>query len=187
VVVEDLPGDADVQHVDLPAATCAVEGEALLSIYRRMLVDLSHLNARGFWDVAELGGGPLVATHSNAHAVSASSRNLTDAQLRAIGEAGGMAGLNFANGFLRADGGWQSENGLDTLLRHLDHMMKQAGEDHVGLGSDFDGARIPALIGDATGLPRLIDAMRAHGYGEKLIAKLTHENWISCLERSLGG
>ncbi len=154
---------------------------------KRILVDMSHLNEKGFWDAAALGGGPLVATHSNAHALSASSRNLTDAQLKAVGETGGMAGLNFANGFLRADGAWKSENGLDTLLRHLDHMMKHAGEDHVGLGSDFDGARIPAMIGDVRGLTNLVAAMRAHGYGEKLIAKLTHENWIACLERVLGG
>ena len=79
---------------------------------------------------------------------------LTGAQLRAIGESGGMVGLNFANGFLRADGKWESENGLDTMLRHLDRMMRLAGEDHVGLGSDFDGARIPSQIGDAAGLPR---------------------------------
>ena len=70
-----------------------------------------------------------------------------------------MIGLNFANGFLRADGRWSSENGLDSMLRHLDHLVKLAGEDHVGLGSDFDGARIPSQIGDVTGLPRLVEAM----------------------------
>ena len=116
-----------------------------------IMVDLSHLNEKGFWDVAEISTAPLVATHSNAHALCASSRNLTDDQIRAIGKSGGMIGLNFANGFLRADGKWMSENGLDTMMRHLDHLMKLAGEDHVGLGSDFDGARIPAQIGDVTG------------------------------------
>lgn len=151
-----------------------------------ILVDVSHLNEKGFRDVAEVSSAPLVATHSNAHALSASSRNLTDDQLRLIGQSGGMVGLNFANGFLRADGRWQSENGFDTLLRHLDHMMRLAGEDHVGLGSDFDGARIPSLIGDVAGLPRLVGAMRAHGYGEELIAKLCHRNWLAVLERTWG-
>ena len=98
-----------------------------------------------------------------------------------------MIGLNFANGFLRADGRWQSENGFDSMLRHLDHMMKLAGEDHVGLGSDFDGARIPSLIGDAAGLPRLVGAMRAHGYGTDLIDKLCHRNWLGVVERTWGG
>jgi len=152
----------------------------------RIMIDLSHLNEKGFWDVARLSGAPLVATHSNAHALSASSRNLTDEQVRAIGGSGGMIGLNFANGFLRADGRWQSENGLDTMLRHLDHLMKVAGEDHVGLGSDFDGARIPSQIGDVAGLPRLTEAMLAHGYGEELTRKLCSENWMRVLERTWG-
>ena len=153
----------------------------------RIQVDLSHLNEKGFWDVAEISTAPLVATHSNAHRLSASSRNLTDGQISAIGKCQGMVGLNFANGFLRADGKWQSENGLDTLLRHLDHLMKLAGEDHVGLGSDFDGCRLPAQIGDAAGLQNLISAMRAHGYGEELIRKLASENWLKALERCWGG
>ena len=153
----------------------------------RIQVDLSHLNEKGFWDVAEITSAPLVATHSNAHSLCASSRNLTDDQIRAIGQSGGMVGLNFANGFLRADGKWQSENGLDTLLRHLDHLMKLAGEDHVGIGSDFDGCRLPAQIGDAAGLQNLITAMRAHGYGEELIRKIACENWLKALERCWGG
>ena len=153
----------------------------------KVLVDLSHLNEKGFWDVAKISTAPLVATHSNAHALCNSSRNLTDEQIGAIGKSGGMIGLNYANGFLRADGKWQSENGLDTMLRHLDHLMKLAGEDHVGLGSDFDGARIPSQIGDAAGLPNLIAAMQAHGYGEALITKLASENWLKVLERTWGG
>jgi membrane dipeptidase len=150
-------------------------------------VDLSHLNEKGFWEVAEISSAPLVATHSNAHRLSASSRNLTDEQITAIGKSRGMVGLNFANGFLRADGKWQSENGLDTLLRHLDRLMRLAGEDHVGLGSDFDGCRLPAQIGDAAGLQNLIAAMRAHGYGEELVKKLASENWLKALERCWGG
>jgi membrane dipeptidase len=153
----------------------------------KVVVDLSHLNEKGFWDVAEISDAPLIATHSNAHALSASSRNLTDRQLKAIGETGGMVGLNFANGFLRADGRWQSPNGLDDMLRHLDHMIALAGEDHIGFGSDFEGARIPAGVGDVTGLPRLLTTLADHGYGEALIRKIAHENWISALARSWGG
>lgn len=152
----------------------------------KILIDVSHLNEKGFWDVARHSNAPIVATHSNAHALCASSRNLTDDQIRIIGKSGGMIGLNFANGFLRADGRWGSENGLDTMLRHLDHLMKLAGEDHVGLGSDFDGARIPSQIGDVTGLPRLTGALAAHGYGEDLSKKLCSGNWIRVLERSWG-
>lgn len=170
-------------------------GEGLTPVGREMvkacnrlkvMVDLSHITEKGFWDVAETSTAPLVATHSNAHALSNSSRNLTDRQLKAIGETGGMVGLNFANGFLRADGSWRSPNGLDEMLRHLDHMISLAGEDHVGLGSDFDGARIPAAIGDAAGLPNLLAAMAGHGFGESLMHKLAHENWVRVLERTWG-
>ena len=71
---------------------------------KRIVIDLSHLNEKGFWDVARLSSAPLVASHSNAHALTPSSRNLTDDQLRAIGKSGGIIGLNFAIDFLQNDG-----------------------------------------------------------------------------------
>lgn len=154
---------------------------------RRIAIDLSHLNEQGFWDVAGLSHAPLIASHSNAHALCASSRNLSDEQLRAIGRSRGLVGLNFANGFLREDGRWRGTTPVDVMLRHLDHMLELAGEDCVGLGSDFDGARIPAVIGDVAGLPVLVEAMRAHGYGEALIAKIARENWLRVLEETWGG
>ncbi len=153
---------------------------------RRILIDLSHLNEKGFWDAAKLSAAPLVATHSNAHAVSASSRNLNDDQIEAVRDSGGVIGLNFATGFLREDGRWRSDTPLDIMLRHLDHLLRVAGEDCVALGSDFDGAKIPSAIGDAAGLPNLIAAMREKQYGEALITKIAHGNWLSVLERTWG-
>jgi membrane dipeptidase len=151
----------------------------------RILIDLSHINEKGFWEVAELSSAPLIATHSNAHVLCATSRNLTDAQLRAIGTSGGIVGLNFANGFLREDGRRRGDFGLDILLRHLDYMIKMAGEDHVGLGSDFDGAPIPDAIADVAGLPNLTEAIGAH-FGETLGRKICVENWVRVLERTWG-
>ncbi|ODN72362.1 dipeptidase [Methylobrevis pamukkalensis] len=153
----------------------------------RILLDLSHLNAAGFDDVARLSNAPLVATHSNAHAVCPHARNLTDAQLDAIRASGGLVGLNFATAFLRPDGQMDEATGVDVMLRHLDHLIAVAGEDHVGLGSDFDGAEVPQAIGDAAGLPVLVRAMRDHGYGEALLAKICSGNWLRVLERTLGG
>lgn len=153
---------------------------------RRILIDLSHLNEKGFWDAAKLSAAPLVATHSNAHAVSASSRNLNDGQIKAVRDSGGVIGLNFATGFLREDGRWRSDTPLDIMLRHLDHLLRVAGEDCVALGSDFDGAKIPSAIGDATGLPNLIAAMREKQYGEALVAKIALGNWLNVLERTWG-
>jgi membrane dipeptidase len=149
-----------------------------------ILLDLSHLNEAGFNDVAALSDAPLVATHSNAHALCPSSRNLTDRQLAMIAESNGMVGLNYAVSFLNADGARDAGRGFEPMLRHLDHLITHLGEDRVGLGSDFDGALIPDSLGDVAGLPRLVQAMRDHGYDETLLAKLCHENWLNLLERT---
>ena len=152
----------------------------------KIMVDLSHLNEKGFNDVARISDAPLVATHSNAHDVTPSSRNLTDRQLAMIRETNGMVGLNFATVFLRPDGRKSPDMGWEPVLRHLDHLLANLGEDRVGLGSDFDGATLPQGIGDVTGLPALQAAMRTHGYGEALIAKISHENWLALLDRTWG-
>ena len=149
----------------------------------RIAIDLSHLNAAGFDDVAALSEAPLIATHSNVHALSASSRNLTDDQLDRIRESRGMVGVNFAVGFLAEDGRKRDDIGLDPILRHLDRLMERLGEDHVGFGSDFDGATVPAALGDVAGLVPLRAAMRAHGYDDALMVKLCHENWLQALSR----
>ena len=147
-----------------------------------IVVDLSHLNERGFWDVAETSNAPLVATHSNAHALCASSRNLTDAQLDAISASGGMVGVNFAVTFLREDGRQlPEETGLDEIVRHVDYLAERMGIDHVAFGSDFDGALIPTALGDVAGLPRLVDALRSAGHSDAEVAKITHENWLRVL------
>ena len=120
-------------------------GKALIGACNRLriLIDLSHLNERGFWDVAELSNAPLVATHSNAHAISPHSRNLTDQQLAAIRQSGGLVGVNFAVSFFREDGRHDRDTPVDLIIRHIEHLLEHAGEDGVGLGSDFDGAMIP--------------------------------------------
>jgi membrane dipeptidase len=150
-----------------------------------IMIDLSHLNEKGFDDVARVSSRPLVATHSNAHALCESPRNLTDRQLHMIRERGGMVGFNFATFYMNADGTAASDTSWEVMLRHLDHLIAQAGEDNVGLGSDFDGCVLPDRIGDVAGVPRLLEAMAAHGYGEGLMAKLARENWLACLERCL--
>ncbi len=152
----------------------------------RIMLDLSHLNEAGFWDVARLSDAPLVATHSNAHAVTPSSRNLTDRQLAAIAETGGVAGLNLATVFLRPDGRENPDMTLDPVKRHIGHMLEHAGEDHVAIGSDFDGATVPRDIGGVQGLPVLIRAMRDMGLGEALVGKIAHGNWLRVLERTWG-
>ena len=144
-------------------------------------IDLSHITERGFWDVAAISKNPLIASHSNPHAICPHSRNLTDRQLDAIAETGGIVGLNFATCFLNPDGQRDPKTTFEMMLRHIDYLVSKLGIDHVGFGSDFDGAMVPNVITDVTGLPKLQEAMVAHGYDEASIKKITHQNWLNTL------
>ena len=163
-------------------------GKALIKECNRLgiMVDLSHINERGFWDVASITSAPLVATHSNVHALCPSPRNLTDKQLAAIRESDGMVGLNFGTIFLREDGDKNPDTPLDNMARHLDYLVERLGIERVGIGSDFDGATIPLEMGDATGLPRLFDLLTARGYDEASLRKIAHENWVRVLRKTWG-
>ncbi len=152
----------------------------------RMVVDLAHLNEAGFWDVAKLSDAPLIVTHSNAHALCELTRNLTDRQLAAVRDSGGVVGLNFATSAIRADGQSTSETAIEDMIRHLDYLIKHVGIDGVAMGSDFDGATIPDEIVDVSGLPALRKKMRQAGYDEATMKKLCHENWFDVLERTFG-
>ncbi|WP_415182919.1 dipeptidase [Phaeovulum sp.] len=152
----------------------------------KIMLDLSHLNEAGFNDVAALSDAPLVATHSNAHAITSSSRNLTDRQLAMVRDSGGVVGLNYATAFLSPEGRQRPFTGWAPVLRHLDHLLSLLGENHLALGSDFDGATLPADLGDVAGLPRLLAAMKDHGYGNELIEKIACKNWLCVLERTWG-
>ena len=152
----------------------------------RILIDLSHLNEKGFFDVAAISNAPLVATHSNAHALSPHSRNLTDVQLVSIRETDGFVGVNYSTSFLRPDGRRDADTPVELVIDHIEHILRQAGENGVGLGSDFDGAKIPSGIGNAAGLQNLVQGMRARGYSDQLIEKLCYRNWLRVLDQTWG-
>jgi len=161
-------------------------GKQLVRACNRLgiMLDLSHLNEQGFWDVAKLSDAPLVATHSNAHALCASSRNLTDKQLAAIKESDGMVGLNFAVCFLREDGDNNADTPIDVMVQQIAYLVERVGIDRVGFGSDFDGAKIPSELGDVAGMPKLIAALRAHGFDDAALRKIAHENWLRVLRKT---
>jgi membrane dipeptidase len=161
-------------------------GKQLVRACNRLgiMIDLSHLNEQGFWDVAKLSDAPLVATHSNAHALCASTRNLTDKQLDAIKESDGMVGLNFAVCFLREDGANDADTPLDVMVQQIDYLAERVGIDRVGFGSDFDGAKVPRELGDVAGMPKLIAALREHGFDDAALRKITHENWLRVLRKT---
>jgi membrane dipeptidase len=149
-----------------------------------IMLDLSHINEKGFWDIANLSEAPLVVTHAGAWELCRSTRNLTDKQLDAIGESKGVVGVNFHVAFLRADGRLEPETPLTEIVRHIDYIADRIGIDHVALGSDFDGATMPLELGDASGMPKLLASLQEHGYDDKSLRKLAHENWIRLLGRT---
>lgn len=144
---------------------------------RGVLVDLAHLNEAGFWDVAEQTGRPLVVSHSAAHALSPAARNLTDEQLDAVAESGGLVGCTFAVPHLREDGDRDADAPLATLLDHIEYLADRMGPEHVALGSDFDGATIPEEVGDVTGLQRILDGLMERGFDRDECEAIAHGNW----------
>src|ERR687886_725491 len=171
------PGSADVG----PGLTRA--GRALVDACGRLgiALDVSHLNTRGLRGVLRRARGPVLATHSNAHAVSPSSRNLTDQQLRALAATGGVVGIVFSVPLPRPDGRFDTRTPIADVVRHVDHVAEVAGIDHVALGSDFHGAVIPDEVGDVTGLPRVLEALRRAGYDDDALRKIAHGNWLRVL------
>ena len=123
-------------------------------------------------------------THTAVHALCASTRNLTDEQLDAVGESDGVVGVAFHVGNLRADGHQDPDTPLSEIVRHVEYIANRIGVDHVAFGSDFDGAIMPRDLGDVAGLPRLIDAFRARAFTEMDLRKVAHENWLRMLERT---
>ena len=143
-----------------------------------IMIDVSHLNERGFWDVAALSTASLVATHTCAHTICPSTRNLTDRQLDAIRDTDGVIGFNLAVNDIRADGNLDDDTPLEIVVRHIEYLIGRVGIDRVALGSDFDGAVMPREIKDASGLPRLIEAMSKAGFDQADLRKFAFDNWL---------
>jgi membrane dipeptidase len=155
------------------AGRALVKGCAELGI----LVDVSHLNEAGFWDLAHLELGPIVASHSAVHSLCQTSRNLTDAQLDAIGASGGLVGIVFACEFLRRDFAEDTDTPLALIADHARYVADRIGVEHVALGSDYDGATIPAPLRDVAGTPLLLDALRTAGFSEAELSAIGWDNW----------
>lgn len=169
-----------------PGLTSA--GKALVKACNELgiMVDVSHLNEAGFWDVVDATNKPMVASHSNVHAICPSSRNLTDKQLDAVRDSDGLVGLNFNVPFLRPDGGRDAAMPLDVMADHVDYLVKRIGLERVALGSDFDGALMPDELSDASKLPNLMDTLRSRGYDDDALKKIGYQNWLRVLELTWG-
>jgi membrane dipeptidase len=153
-----------------------------------MLVDVSHISPRGFADTLEVSSRPVVASHSCCAALCDHPRNLTDDQIRALAQNGGVLGITFVPGFVDphwppAD--WPARPSLEQLLQHVDHAVEVGGIDHVGIGSDFDGGG--SVLADAGEYPRITAGLVERGYPESAIRKILGENMLRVLREALGG
>jgi membrane dipeptidase len=164
-----------------PGLTATGRGLAKRCAELGILIDVSHLNEAGFWDLARLELGPIVASHSAAHSLCPTSRNLTDAQLDAIGASEGLVGIVFACPFLRPDFADDPDTPIELIAQHARYVADRIGVRHVALGSDFDGATVPRAVGDVAGMPKVLDALRSDGFTEAEIDAIAWENWCRVL------
>jgi len=148
---------------------------------RRVFVDLAHIHERAFWDAVAVHDRtqPLIATHTGVVGVRPHWRNLTDAQVKAIADTGGVVGIIFSEEFLRRRGG--PRDGA-MIVEHIEHVIRVAGEDAVALGSDFDGMITPPRdVASADAYPKLVQHMLDRGFSEERIRKVLGENFLRAL------
>lgn len=146
-----------------------------------IIIDVSHLSDGGFYDVVKISKKPFMASHSNARILSNHPRNLTDDMIRLIGEKGGVAGLNFAPGFLNKDI-TSRDSRIELMVKHLNHMKNIGGEDILALGSDLDGIGGNLEIDGSDKIPDLFNALRKDGWSEDLIEKFGYKNVLRLLK-----
>jgi len=139
-----------------------------------MLVDLAHINEKGYFDALETSSKPVIVSHANSRALCPHERNLSDDQLKALAAAGGVIGLSFCPDFVD-----QKRATIQRLLDHFVHVADVAGVDHLGFGSDFDGIEdvIPGLE-DASALPGLVESLSRRGFNPQEIEKITSKNFL---------
>ena len=147
-----------------------------------IILDVSHINPAGFWDMIRESAAPIIATHSSVKAISPHVRNLDDDQIRALAAKGGTIGINFANIFLRPDMQANRDTPLDVVLSHFEYIVNLVGDEHVSFGSDFDGTDIPDVIRDAEGLPLILRELQRRGYGEARLERICNGNFLRVAE-----
>lgn len=149
-----------------------------------ILLDLAHLNLKGFWDVADRSSAPLISTHTASHSLSPKARNLTDDQLRAIGESNGVVGVIFSVNDL--DGGPKPKEDapISVIIKHIQYIADLIGPSHVAFGSDFDGTRIPSSLGDVSGYQKLVALLDKAGFSPAEQEQICWKNWIRALDET---
>ncbi len=163
-------------------------GVALVEEMNRLgiLVDIAHLSPAGVEDVLKVSQSPVIASHANARAVCDHRRNLTDAQLERIARNGGVVGVTFVPAFVDGSGGQAS---VRRVLDHIDHMVRVMGDDHVGLGSDFDGffgEEKTLGLEDVSRMPAITEGLLERGYSEASVQKILGGNFLRVFRQVVG-
>lgn len=147
-----------------------------------VIIDVSHINDEGFWDVLDIAKNPVIASHSNSRVVCDHPRNMTDEMIVALAENGGVMGMNFAPMFVHP-----SDATLEGVVDHIDHIVGLVGSDHVGLGSDYDGIPYtPKGLEDVTKMPDITKELVNRGYEESDIVKILGENHLRLIKEVVG-
>lgn len=145
-----------------------------------MIVDVSHISESGFWDVIQTTSYPIIASHSNARKICSHMRNLTDEQLVAIKNNGGVAGINLYPDFISN----RKEANLKDIINHIEHIMGITGTDHIGIGADFDGIeRVPDDIRGVEDLYKIFNELQRLNYPQETIEKFAGRNFLRVIEK----
>ncbi len=158
----------------------------------RMVVDVSHINERGFWHVLELSKAPVIASHSNCKVLCDHHRNLTDEQIIALGEKGGTVGITYVAPFLeKVENPWDftgHSSSLDRVLDHIEHAVELIGSEHVGLGSDYLGAHPSKIKGieDISKTPNVTKGLVERGYSDKDIENILGGSFLRVFKEVTG-
>lgn len=145
-----------------------------------MLVDVSHLSEKSFWDVIEAANAPIIASHSNAKAICSHPRNLNDEQLLAIKANNGVVGINLYPFFLSDSG----EASMDDIILHIEHIAAVTGENHIGLGTDYDGVEcLPSGISGIQDTGKIIDRLLALNYSQSFVEKFAGGNFLRVMSQ----
>ena len=149
-----------------------------------VLIDLAHLNEKGFWDTAEISNAPLVSSHTAACSLVPKARNLTDEQLIAVAETNGVIGIIFSVNDLDGAIRPKKDTAISSILKHIRYIADLIGPEYVAFGSDLDGTIIPSEFGDVSGFPKLVGLMREDGFSASELEMICYKNWLRVLKES---
>ena len=144
-----------------------------------IVIDVSHMNEKTFWDVCKESKAPIIASHSCCKSLVNHVRNLTDEQIKAIAESRGVVNINFWWELLGEE---EEKVSIETLVDHIDYVRDLVGVDYIGLGSDFDGASMPKDLGSVEDLPKISEELLKRGYSEEEVRKILGLNNLRVLK-----